>query len=372
MTCHWLKAGSGKALVKRAALLLAPLFVACGSEPAPEPAVEKPPIRAAFVYFSAPGDLGWTYAHEQGRLAAQSAIAGVETTRIENVPEDASSEAVIESLATKGYDIIFTTSFGYHDPTFAVAQRHPNVKFEHCSGSKTLPNMSVYFGRIEQARYLNGIVAARKSKTVKLGYVAAFPIPEVVRGINAFTLGARSVNPSATVEVKWSNSWFDPAVEGQNAEALLNAGADVLAQHQDSTATINAAKERGAFAIGYNSDMLSVAPGTVLTSAVWNWGSYYKSRIQAVKDGTWVSHSYWGSMGDGIAGLGAYGEGVPADVRAEVAAVQKRIEDGTLNVFAGPMSRQDGTSWVASGQAIPDSEQLSMMTFVQGVIGTLP
>ncbi len=326
--------------------------------------------KAAWVYISQPGDLGWTYAHDQGRLQVELDVDDVETTYVDSVAETAEAlDPVLDDLVADGNDIIFTTSFGYMDPTEAAALRHPGVKFEHCSGYKSAANLANYFGRMYQARYLTGIVAGRMTTNGQIGYVAAFPIPEVVRMINAFTLGVRSVNPTATVEVRWTCTWFDPALEAAAADALLADGCDLLAQHQDSTATAERAAAAGKWAIGYDSDTLSFVPNAILTSAIWHWGPYYARRVQAVKDGTWASHGYWGSIADGIVGVGAYNNAVTQAVKDEVAAKEAELVAGTWDVFYGPIQKQDGSVWVAQGVDIPDGEKLSMMEFVEGVIG---
>lgn len=232
----------------------------------------KKPLKIAFVYIGPPGDMGWTYEQERGRLAVQKAFGNkIETKYIENVPEGPDAERVIRQYAVAGFDMIFTTSFGYMDPTLAVAKDFPNVIFEHCSGYKTAANMATYFGRIEEARYLTGIIAGRMTKSNVIGYVAAFPIPEVVRGINGFTLGVRSVNPKAQVKVVWTNTWYDPVKEREAAVALLDSGADIIAQHQDTTEPQKAAQERGKLSIGYDSDMGKFVGDSVLASATWNW-----------------------------------------------------------------------------------------------------
>jgi basic membrane protein A len=330
-------------------------------------------VKAGFVYLSPPGDLGWTYAHDQGRKAIELALDNVETKYVENVAEEPDAvQAAIDELKDWGAGIIFSTSFGFMDPTLDAAGANPDIVFEHCSGYKTADNMSNYFGRIYQARYLTGIVAGRMTTANQIGYVAAFPIPEVVRGINAFTLGVRSVNPDATVHVEWTFTWYDPTLEGNAAETLLNAGADVMAQHQDSTAMVDKAEEHGAYAIGYDADMLPFGPDTVLTSAIWNWGVYYTDRVRAVQDGTWTSHSYWGSITDGIVDLGEYGAMVEQSVKDEVAAKRADLENGTWDVFDGEIKRQDGTVWIPTGSSMTDEDKLGMLEFVEGVVGEVP
>ena len=268
--------------------IVAMVAVACGPTPteAPPPPTEAPPppteapteappppekLKVAFVYVAPIGDMGWTWAHEQGRLMVEAQL-DVETAYIENVPEGPDAERVIRDFAQKGYDLIFATSFGFMDPMVTVASEFPDKYFEHCSGYKTADNMATYFGRIYQPRFLSGLVAGKATETNKIGYVAAFPIPEVIRGINAFTLGVREANPEATVNVVWTNTWFDPVLEKEAAEALLDQDCDVIAQHQDTTEPQKAAQERGMVSIGYDSDMSQFVGDTVLTSPIWNWG----------------------------------------------------------------------------------------------------
>jgi basic membrane protein A and related proteins len=343
---------------------------ACGDDEKNTPAKIT---KAAWIYISQIGDGGWTYAHNQGRLQVEADLENVETSYVENIPDTdiPASEAAIRAAAEAGPDIIFTTSYGYMDPTATVAPAFPDIKFEHCSGYKDGPNFVNYFGRIEQARYLTGIVAGRMTTNHKVGYVAAFPIPEVFRGINAFTLGARTVDPSITVYVHWTHTWYGPTEENAGAVALItNQGVDIITQHQDTTAPILAARDAGIYAIGYDTDMLAADPDTVLTSAIWHWGPYYSKRVKAVQDGTWAKENYWGGMNDGIVGLGQYGAMVGAAVKTEVTTAQAAITAGTLNIWAGPITKADDSVWVAAGSAIADGDQLGMMDIVKGVVET--
>ena len=335
----------------------------------PVVAQAKKPFKIAFVYIGPPGDMGWTYEQERGRLAVQKKFGDkIETKYIENVPEGPDAERIIRQYATAGFDMIFTTSFGYMDPTLAVAKDFPNVIFEHCSGYKTAPNMATYFGRIEEARYLTGIIAGRMTKSNVIGYVAAFPIPEVVRGINGFTLGVRSVNPAAQVKVVWTNTWYDPVKEREAAVALLDAGADIIAQHQDTTEPQKAAQERGKLSIGYDSDMGKFVGDSVLASATWNWEVYFTQTIQAALDGKWKTHEYWGGLKDNIVQLSSISPKVPASVRNEVEAARQKILGG-WSIFTGPIKDQSGKVVYQAGQVIPDDKQLSMDWFVEGVVG---
>jgi basic membrane protein A len=368
-------------------LILTLLLAACG--PTPEPtaqpeATEPPPpteeaqptsppkesLKAAFVYVAPIGDLGWTYAHDEGRLALEE--AGVETAFIENVPEGPDAERVIRDFAEKGYDLIFTTSFGFMDPTVTVAEEYPDTWFVHISGYKTAPNLSTVFGRIYQPRFLSGLVAGMATETNKIGYVAAFPIPEVIRGINAFTLGVRTANPDATVHVVWTNTWFDPPVEKEAAEALLDEGVDVIAQHQDTTEPQKAAADRDAVSIGYDSDMRVFVGDTVLTSPVWNWGPKYVDIANQVMAGTYQTESYWGGMDDDIVQLAEFSPLVDDDTIAMVEEYKAKILSGDWDVFCGAINGQNGELSVAPGTCMTDEEMLSMDWFVEGVAGEAP
>ena len=345
---------------------------------APAPATEAPPaaeepFKVAFVYVAPIGDLGWTWAHEQGRLMVEQEFGdAVETAYIENVPEGPEAERVIRDFAQKGFDLIFTTSFGFMDPTITVAQEFPDTWFVHISGYKTAPNASTVFGRMEQARYLSGLVAGSATKSNILGYVAAFPIPEVVRGINAFTLGVREVNPQAEVRVVWTNTWFDPPKEKEAAEALLAEGADVIAQHQDTTEPQKAAADAGAVSIGYDSDMSKFVGDTVLTSPIWNWGPKYIDIVRKVMDGTYQTESYYGGMDDGIVDIAPLSARVPDDVKALVEENKELIVSGKWDVFCGPVTGANGALVVPEGNCLTDPELLSMDYFVEGVVGEAP
>lgn len=330
-------------------------------------------IQVAFVYIGPPGDAGWTYRHDQGRQAMEEELGdAVEVTFLENVPEGPESERVFEDLARQGNDLIFGTSFGYMEPMAAVAERYPDVVFEHATGYTVGDNLGTYFGAAEEGRYLEGMAAAAASESGEIGYVAAFPIPEVVRGINAYTLGAREVNPDATVRVVWTSTWYDPEVEGQAAESLLDAGVDVVGMHQDSPAVGQAAEAAGAKWTGYNSDMEEFAPEAWLTATVWDWGPYYTETAQAVIDGSWESDQYYGTMADGMVGLAPFGESVPADAQTEIEARQAEITDGSFAPFTGPLADQDGEERVAEGEEMTLEELLAFDWFVEGVIGEIP
>ncbi|OEU51490.1 MAG: BMP family ABC transporter substrate-binding protein [Desulfobulbaceae bacterium S5133MH15] len=325
-------------------------------------------MKVGFVYVSPIGDAGYSYAHDVGRQAVE-AMDGVITSYVESVPEGPDSERVILNMARKGYDVIFATSFGYMDPMLKVAKQFPKVAFLHCSGFKMADNMSNYFGRIYQARYLSGIVAGSMTKSNVIGYAAAFPIPEVIRGINAFTLGAQSVNPDVTVRVVWTKTWYDPATEKEAAKSLLDVGADVIAQHQDSPGPQEAAQEKGVYSIGYNSDMSAFAPKSHMTAPVWNWGPYYTKVVEQVRKGTWKAESAWPGLKEGIVDLAPFGAMVPQNVQDKVNKEKADIIGGK-KIFTGPIKDQKGAVKIAGGVAATDIELLGMTWFVKGVVGT--
>lgn len=341
--------------------------------PTNTPAEAEKPFKVAFVYVAPIGDLGWTWAHDEGRKAVEKEFGDkVETAYIENVPEGPDAERVIRDYAQQGYDLIFTTSFGFMDPTIAVAEEFPDKWFVHISGYKTAPNVSTVFGRMYQPRYLSGLVAGKATKSNIIGYVAAFPIPEVIRGINAFTLGVREANPNAEVRVVWTNTWFGPPQEKEAAEALLAQGADVIAQHQDTTEPQKAAQDAGAVSIGYDSDMSLFVGDTVLTSPVWNWGVKYVEIVRQVMDGTYKTESYWGGMKEGIVDLAPLSQRVPDDVRRLVEEKKQLILSGQWDVFCGPINGQNGKLVVPAGRCLSDEEMLSLDWFVEGVRGEAP
>ena len=309
--------------------------------------------------------------HDLGRQYVEKNMPNVQTSFVESVPAGADAERVITQLASQGNKIIFTTSFGFMDPTINVAKKYPDVTFLHCSGYKTAPNVGTYFGRMYESRYLTGIVAGKQTKSNVIGYVAAFPIPEVVRGINAFTLGVRSVNPDAKVKVVWTNTWYNPAGEKQAGLTLIDFGADVIAQHQDTPGPQQAAEERGVYGIGYDMDMTKAAPKAELTAAIWNWGPYYVNAIQQILDGKWKSGAYWGGMKDKVVDIAPYGPAVSEDTKKVTDAAKAKILDGSLQVFAGPIKDQSGAVKVPAGKTMSDEDLLKFDWFVEGVDGTI-
>ncbi len=355
-------------MLSRRSLLLAPAAAALAARDA----AAAGPLKVAFVYVSPVGDAGWTFQHELGRRALDAAMGNaVKTSFVENVEEGADAERVIRKLATDGNDLIFTTSFGYMNPTLKVAGQFPKLKFEHATGYKRAANLATYSARFYEGRYATGVLAGRMSKSGIAGYVAAFPIPEVLQGINAFTLGMRSVNPKAQVRVVWTSSWFDPGKERAGADTLIAGGADILTHHTDSTAVAQAGEEKGVLTVAYNSDQSKYGPKTCLTAVTHNWNDYYVGRVKAVIAGTWKSGDLWGGVKEGMTKLAPYGAAVPDAVRKEVDAKLAAIGAGTLKPFAGPLSGQDGKPKVAAGHAMTDKEIGEMNWFVDGVQGKI-
>ncbi len=330
-------------------------------------------LKVGFVYISPIGDAGWTYQHDLGRLELEKQLGDkVETKYIDSVPEGPEAERVIRDLAKNGHDLIFTTSFGYMNPTLKVAKMFPKISFEHSTGYKTAKNVGTYMCRFYEARYLTGIIAGEMTKSNTLGYVAAFPIPEVIRGINAFTLGAKSVNPDIKVKVIWVNSWFDPGKEREASEALITQGADVITHHTDSTAPTMTAEEKGVYCVAYHSDMSKYGAKAHLTAATHVYGDYYVKTAQAVLDGNWKAEPVWSGIKEGSIKLAPINPAVPADVVAHVEAVTKGIADGSFHPFQGPIKDQSGKVVVKAGQSLSDDDLLGMSYYVEGVLGKIP
>ncbi|GAB3646927.1 BMP family ABC transporter substrate-binding protein [Ramlibacter alkalitolerans] len=338
----------------------------------PAQAQKVEPLKVGFVYVAPVTDAGWIHQHEEGRQAVQAAFGNrVKTSYVENVAEGPDAERVLRDLVATGHKLIFTPSFGYMEPTLKVAQEHPEVKFESITGYKTAPNVATANARYYEGRYLAGIAAGRMTRTNVAGYVAGFPIPEVLQGINAFTLGMRSVNPQAQVRVVWLNTWFDPGRERDAAMALFDQGADLVSFHTASTAVMAAAQERGKLAIAYHSDMRKVAPQAQLLAVTHQWGEYYKQRTKAVLDGTWKSGNVWGGVKEGMIRVGSFGPKVPKAVQQEVLARQQDIAAGRLKPFAGPITDNQGKPVVPAGRSLSDPQILEMNYLVQGVQGRI-
>ena len=365
-----------------AAIVATGILIGCTKKeepkPAPAPAAAAPapaaePFKAAWVYVGPVGDAGWTYAHDLGRKAVEAEFgAKVKTSIVEKVPEGADAERVIRDLATQGNKIIFATSFGYMEPMLKVAKDFPNVKFEHATGYKTAENMRVYDARFYQDAYVAGMIAGKMTKTNTLGFVASFPIPEVVRNINAYTLGALSVNPKVKTKVVWVSTWFDPPKETEAAQSLINQGADVLLQNTDSTAVLQTAEKNGKYAFGWDSDMSAFAAKAHLASAIVNWGPYYVKSLKEAMDGSWKTGvTRWG-MKEGQNDLVKVSEAVPADVQAKVKEVKEAIKAGTFEPFTGPIVDNTGKERLAKDAKADDDFKGKIDFYVQGVEGTVP
>ncbi len=355
--------------------LAATLVAACFISPvfSQQAAPPKAPLKVAFVYVAPLTDAGWVHQHEEGRQAVQAALGSqVSTSFVEDVAEGADAERVIRDLAKQGNQLIFTPSFGYMEPTLKVAKEFPQVKFESITGYKTAPNVAVANARYYEGRYLSGIAAGRMADSA--GYVAGFPIPEVVQGINAFTLGMRSVNPKATVKVVWLGVWFDPLKEREAAMTLFNQKVDVIAFQTGSTAIMTAAQERGKLAIAFHSDMRQFAPDAQLLAITHQWGDYYTQRTRAALNGTWKSTSVWGGVKEGLIRVDSFGPKVPKKVADEVRARQREMAAGKLQPFKarGAMLDNIGHQVLADGQALSDAQIMAMNFLVQGVQGQLP
>jgi Uncharacterized ABC-type transport system, periplasmic component/surface lipoprotein len=333
---------------------------------------QQEPLKVGFVYVSPIGEAGWTWQQEQGRREMMAALGDkVSTQFVEDVPEGADAERVIRDLAQQGNKLIFTTSFGYMNPTLKVARQFPDVKFVHSTGYKTADNVAVTNARFYEARYLAGIVAGKMTKSNILGYVGAFPIPEVLQGINAFTLGARSVNPNVETRVIWVNSWYDPGKERDAALALMGQGADILTHHTDSTATVLAAEEKGVHAVAYHSDMSRFAPKAQLVAVTHHWGDYFTKAAQAVLDGTWKSDMTWGGLKEDMARVEGFNAAVPQDVLQLVEEKKQAIIAGKLTPFDGPLKDNAGKVVLESG-SLNDDALTRMNYYVEGVVGKLP
>ena len=329
--------------------------------------------KVGFVYVGPIGDHGWSYQHHQGLLAVKKEFGDkVETTHVENVPEGPDAERVIDQLAAQGHKIIFTTSFGFMNPTIKVAAKYPDVKFEHISGFKRADNVATANIRYYEGRYVAGVLAGKMSKTKTIGYIASFPIPEVIMGINAAYLGAKSVNPDVKFKIIWVSTWFDPGKEADAAKALIDQGADVLFQHTDSPAAMKTAQERKVFAVGQASDMATFGQAAQITALVNNWSPYYIQRVKAAMDGSWKSGDVWAGIGSGMLSVAAYGPSVPADAAAAANAVKDKIAKGEFHPFSGPLNKQDGSAFLKAGETIKDGDLAGMNFYVQGIDGALP
>ncbi|CAD5108965.1 BMP family ABC transporter substrate-binding protein [Zestomonas carbonaria] len=330
------------------------------------------PLKVGFVYVGPIGDHGWTYQHELGRQAVEKQFGDkVKTTFVENVAEGADAERVIRNMAKGDYDLIFTTSFGFMNPTAKVAKQFPKTTFEHATGYKQDKNLGTYLSRSYEGRYVGGFLAAKMTRSHKIGYIASFPIPEVIRDINAIQLALNKYDPQAEIKVVWVNSWFDPGKESDAANALIDQGVDVVFQHTDSPAPIQTAERRGVYSIGYASDMAHFGPKAVLTSIVNDWGPHYIQATQGVMDGTWKPQDYWGGLKEGTIRL-PISDLVPADVKAEAEQIIASIQSGEFHPFTGPIKDQSGALKIAEGVTATNADLASMNYYVEGLKAELP
>ena len=330
------------------------------------------PLGVGFIYVGPIGDLGWSYQHDLSRKELEKALGDkIKTTFVENVPEGPDAERVLADLASKGNSLIFATSFGYMNPTIKVAQRFPKVHFDHCTGYKRAANVATYNIRFYESRYVEGIISGKMSKSGKIGYICSVPIPEVVMGLNAYIIGMRTINPTATIKIVWINSWYDPGKEGDAAKALFDQGCDIVAQHTDSTSPLQVAQQRGLLGFGEASDMYNAAPKAQLTSPVNNWAPYYIERTKAALDGTWKSTDVWGGFKSGMMQMAPF-KNMPDDVAALAKQAEADIASGKIQIYKGPIKEQSGAVKVAAGTVLDDKAINSMTWLAEGIEGTVP
>ncbi len=348
------------------------LVLGCSDQKSKEPANTK--LKVGFITVGPVNDAGYNASHKASQVYAAKVLADrIETTLIENIPEGADVERVMEHLISQGYSMLFPTSFGYLDPTLRVAKKHPEITFMHCGGFKNAPNVGTYFAYLDEPFYLSGMVAGKMTKSNKLGFVAAHPIPNILREINAFTLGAQSLNPEVSVHVVWTNSWSDPAKEAEAANSLVDSGIDVLAVHQDSPiSVVQTGETRGVFVVGCHMDLSSYAAKGWLTGAEWNWGKIVVQSIRDKLNGTWKNTMIRGGLKEGYVKLSSFGPRVPPELQKEVLAVRDQIKNGTFKVFSGLIRDRDGQVRLEEGQTAGFDFLEKMDWFVTGVKGPLP
>jgi basic membrane protein A and related proteins len=357
----------------RLGLLITAGLIAVAAVLAGAPAFAQNKAKISFVYVGPIGDHGWSYQHHQGLLAIKKEFGDkVETSYVENVSEGPDAERVIDQLAATGSTMIFTTSFGFMNPTVKVAARYPNVKFEHATGFKQAPNVATYNARFYEGRHVIGLIAGKMTKTNTVGYIGSFPIPEVVMGINAAYLAAKSVNPAVKFKVVWVSTWFDPGKESAAAKALVDQGADVLMQHTDSPAPVKYAEEKGIYAFGQASDMVQFGPNAHLTAIVDDWNPYYLRRVKELLDGTWKTGDVWEGLKERAVVMSPWSKKIPADVVTLAEKARDGIIAGTLHPFTGPINKQDGSPWLKAGEKATDKDLNSMNFYVEGMEGALP
>jgi basic membrane protein A len=355
--------------------LSAAVLIGCGKkeEAAPAAAAAPAPLKIAFAYVGPVGDGGWTFAHDNGRKALEAEFGNkIVTSFVENVPESADAERVIRDLASQGNQLIFGTTFGYMEPMLKVATDFPALKFEHATGYKTAANLRTYDSRTYEGAYMAGVIAGTMTKTNTLGFVASIPIPEVIRNINSFTMGAQSVNPKIKTKVVWVNGWFDPPKETEAATSLINAGADVLFQNTDSSAVLQTAEKMGKRAFGWDSDMTAYGPKAHLGSAIINWAPYYTKAVKEALDGTWKTGGVWWGVKEGAIDMVSVASDVPADTKAKVDTIKAGLKDGSFHPWTGPIVGQDGKEVLAKGTVADDAFMGGIKFYVKGVEGKVP
>ena len=326
------------------------------------------PLKVGFVYLGSIGDYGWTWSHEQGRKALDAALKGqVATSYVENVKEDASAIPIMKDLAQQGNKLIFTTSFGYMDQTLEAAKAFPDAKWEHCTGFKRADNVGTYNSRFHQGRAVIGTIAGMMTKTNTIGFLGSFKIPEVVMGVNAFTIAAQAVNPKITTKLVMIDTWYDPAKEAAAADTLINLGCDVIAQHVDSPATLQVCEKRKVYGFGYGTDMSRFAPHATLTSSLDLWGPYYITRAKAMLDGTWKPDDVWWGFKEGLLGMAPYNKALPDSVKAAADKIIAGWKDGSYDVFTGPLVDQSSKERLPKGERMKDADALVMDWYVKGV-----
>jgi basic membrane protein A and related proteins len=335
-------------------------------------ALAQEKTKVCFLYVGSKTDGGWTQAHDLGRQQLEKALSDkVETQFLENVAEGPDAERALERFARSGCKLVFATSFGFMDPTVKIAAKFPDVKFEHATGYKAGPNLATYNSRFYEGRYIQGKIAGKMSAKGVAGYIASFPIPEVVQGINSFLLGAQSVNPDFKLKVVWANTWFDAGKEADAAKALIDQGVDIITQHTDSTGPMQVAEERGIKAFGQASDMIAAGPKSQLTAIVDTWGPYYIKRTQALLDGKWETTGSWDGIKDGLVVMAPY-TNMPDDVKALAMDTEAKLKSGEITPFTGPIMKQDGTEWLKAGEKADDGTLLGLNFYVKGVDDKLP
>ncbi|MGR3760119.1 BMP family ABC transporter substrate-binding protein [Roseobacteraceae bacterium NS-SX3] len=337
-------------------------------------AMAQDKTKVGFVYVGPVGDGGWTYEHDQGRKAVEAELGDqVETVYVESVAEGPDAERVMTQMALEGADLIFTTSFGYMDPTINVAKKFPDVKFEHATGYKRADNVSTYSARFYEGRAVQGTIAGMMTESNIIGYIGSYPIPEVIRGINSAYIHAKKVNPDVEFKIVWAFTWFDPAKEADAAKVLIEQGADVILQHTDSTAPQAAAQNAGnVITFGQASDMSEYAPKPRVSSIIDNWAPYYIERTKAVMDGTWESVDTWHGIGEGMVEIGEISDAVPEEVKQAALELKEKIASGEYHPFTGPLNKQDGTAWLAEGEVADDGTLAGMNFYVEGIEGDIP